>query len=606
MKILTDLQSTLQHYFGYETFRPLQKEIIQNILDKKDVFVLMPTGSGKSLCYQLPSLIQTGVTIVISPLIALMKDQVDTLKMNGIHAEYLNSSLSLQEQNKVLKKLENNEISLLYVAPERLANSLFLEKLKTVPLNFFTVDEAHCISQWGHDFRPEYRQLRLLKKHFPDKAIVALTATATPRVKNDIIKELLIPTAKIYTASFVRPNLTYRIFPKQNPFAQILKYIQTHPNESGIVYCQSRKKVDMITQKLQKEGIKALPYHAGLPNETRQKNQEKFLREDVDIIVATLAFGMGINKSNIRYVIHYDLPQSLEHYYQETGRAGRDGLPSECLFLFSYADKFTYERFILEKQNDEEQLIAKAQLQRVIDYAQSKLCRRNLLLQYFAEETKETKCSSCDNCLNPQETFEATVLAQKILSCVYRVHEHFGITHIVSILTGSKAQKILQYRHDSLSTYGIITEYSIQDLKMFIYELIQQGYLKQSKDQFGLLGLTAKSNAVLLGKEVVFLAKPPERIIAKKKKTQSDKNANLDERLFDRLRSLRKHLADKKNVPPYIIFSDATLKEMVSNLPKTREEFAAIKGVGAQKLQLYASLFPVSYTHLTLPTIYSV
>ncbi len=591
VRTMTQLQSTLQKYFGYTTFRPLQEEIIQNLLAQKDVFVLMPTGGGKSLCYQLPSVLLTGTTIVVSPLISLMKDQVDSLRLNGIKASFFNSSLSRKEQDTVLHQLETNAISLLYVAPERLARPDFLERLKTTHINFFAIDEAHCISQWGHDFRPEYRQLRLLKEQFPDKPIIALTATATPRVKNDIVKELLITDAKTYQASFIRPNLTYRILPKQKPFDQVLEYIKSRPGEAGIIYCQSRKKVENIAEKLQNEHIKALPYHAGLPDETRKRNQERFLREDVDVIVATVAFGMGINKSNVRYIIHYDLPQSLEHYYQETGRAGRDGLPSECLFLYSYADKFSYERFILDKQNEIEQKIAKAQLQRVIDYAQSKLCRRNLLLQYFAEETHETNCAACDNCNNPQETIDGTVLAQKILSCVYRVRERFGISHVVGILTGSQAQKIMQYRHDKLSTYGIITDYSSQDLKMFIYELIQMGYLEQSKDQFGLLGLTQKSKALLVGKEKVHLTKPQERIITIKEKKPKFDDSNMNPQLFNRLRSIRKRLADEKNVPPYVIFSDATLKEMATRFPQTKDDFADIKGVGAQKLEIYADIF---------------
>jgi len=597
---MDNLYHALQQYFGYSSFRPLQKAIVEDILQKRDVFVLMPTGAGKSLCYQLPSMLMSGVTVVVSPLISLMQDQVDTLKQNGIKAAYLNSSLTPPEQKHIVSLLERNELSLIYVAPERLCQQTFLELLKKININFFAIDEAHCISQWGHDFRPEYRQLRLLRQHFPDKSLIALTATATPRVKNDILQELLIADANTYQASFVRKNLTYRILPKQKPFYQTLEYSKTHQGEAGIIYCQSRKKVETIAEKLQKEGIKALPYHAGLSDEIRQKNQERFTREDVDVIVATVAFGMGINKSNVRYIIHYDLPQTLEHYYQETGRAGRDGLASECIFLYSYADKFSYERFILQKQTPTEQKIAKAQLQHVIDYAQSKLCRRNLLLQYFAEETKEINCSACDNCLNPKATIDGTVLAQKMLSCVYRVHERFGPSHIAGILTGSQTQKITQYRHNLLSTYGIITDYSVQDIKMFIYELIQQGYLQQSKDQFGLLGLTKKSRAILVGKEKVFLTKPQEHITIVKEKPKTIADANINQQLFDRLRKLRKQLADEKNVPPYVVFSDASLKEMAKKLPTTKEQFAEIKGVGTHKLKLYADRFLLEITRDTL------
>lgn len=591
MRQILPMHETLEKYFGYTTFRPLQEEIIQDILHNKHVFVLMPTGGGKSLCYQLPSVMLKGTTVVISPLISLMKDQVDALRLNGIKASYLNSSLTSSEQNDVLNQLEKNDLSLLYVAPERLAQPEFIDRIKEADINFFAIDEAHCISQWGHDFRPEYRQLKLLRKHFPHKAIIALTATATPRVKDDIINELQISNAKTYQASFIRPNLSYKILPKQKPFDQVLQYINDHPSEAGIIYCQSRKKAEDVAARLQDEGIKALPYHAGLADDIRQRNQERFIMEDVDVIVATVAFGMGINKSNVRFIIHYDLPQSLEHYYQETGRAGRDGLPSECIFLYSYADKFTYERFILDKQNEIEQKIAKAQLQRVIDYAQSKLCRRNLLLQYFAEESKDVHCNACDNCLNPKETFDGTVIAQKILSCVYRVKERFGLTHIAGILTGSQAQKILQYKHDTLSTYGIITDYSVQDIKNFIYELIQLGYLQQSKDQFGLLGLTAKSKALLRGDETVQLTKPMEKVITYKEKKAEPIDLDVNVQLFNRLRSVRKRLADEKNVPPYIIFSDATLKEMAAKIPMTKNQFANIKGVGAQKLEQYADSF---------------
>ena len=588
---MVNITDPLEKYYGYTSFRPLQKEIVTDVINHKNVFVLMPTGGGKSLCYQLPSVVMKGTTIVISPLISLMKDQVDALMQNGIDAAFLNSSLSQQEQANVLQNLESNKLSLLYIAPERLAQPGFIEMLQTLNINFFAIDEAHCISQWGHDFRPEYRQLKQLRKHFPHKSIIALTATATPRVKNDIIKELQISDAAMYQASFVRPNLSYKIIPKQKAFLQLLEYLKLHPREAGIVYCQSRKTVESVAHRLQKEGIFASPYHAGLADETRKQNQERFLKEDVDVIVATVAFGMGIDKPNVRYVVHYDLPQSLENYYQETGRAGRDGLASECIFFYSIADKFSYERFHAQKESETERIVARAQLQQVIDFAQSRLCRRNMLLQYFAEETKDTNCAACDNCLTPKETFDATELSQKILSCVYRVQERFGIGQVSGILTGSQADNILKYNHQKLSTYGIITDYDSRDLKMFIYELVQLGYLQQSKDQYGILGLTIKSKKLLLGQDKVFLTKPNIRIISIKTKKQSIEDKNVNAQLFNRLRALRKRLADEKGVPPYVIFSDATLKEMASKFPKTTSAFAEIKGVGAQKLKIYAPLF---------------
>lgn len=562
-----------------------------DVLGGKDVFVLMPTGGGKSLCYQLPSLVMEGMTVVVSPLISLMKDQVDGLRENGVRAAYLNSSLSSEEQQEVIAQVRKHGLSLLYVAPERLVQENFLDLLKQVKINFFAVDEAHCISQWGHDFRPEYRQLALVREYFPQKSLVALTATATPRVKEDIVKQLQLNGARVYQASFNRPNLTYQVVGKQRPFEQVLAFVRERGDDSGIVYCQSRKTVERVAEALQKEGIKALPYHAGLSDIQRKRNQEKFLRDEVGVIVATIAFGMGIDKSSVRYVIHHDLPKSLEHYYQETGRAGRDGLASECVFLFSYGDKFVQERFIAEKEDEEERKIARIQLQKVIDFAQSRLCRRNLLLKYFAEDFTQENCASCDNCLTKKETFDGTVVAQKILSCVYRVHERFGMAQIIGILLGSEAKKILDNKHHLLSTYGIVTDFSKDNLKMFVYELVQLGYLTQSQDQYGILQLNEKSKLVLLGKEKVFLTKPlPQaQVVVTRQKTAVPLAEHAE--LFNRLRALRKRLADEARVPPYVVFSDASLKEMCALLPRTRAEFARIKGVGQKKLETYAKVF---------------
>lgn len=585
---MSEIYSALQKYFGYSTFRPLQEKIVKSILQKEDTFVLMPTGGGKSLCYQLPSVVMSGTTIVVSPLISLMKDQVDVLQQNGIKAAFLNSSLSSEEQHEVINKLEQNQLSLLYVAPERLVQNHFLNLLSNLKINFFAIDEAHCISQWGHDFRPEYRQLDVIRRKFPELPLIALTATATPRVKEDIANRLRLKKAQIFQASFNRPNLSYTVTPKQNPYDQLTDYITKHLGESGIIYCQSRQTVETVATHLHDQGIKALPYHAGLEDKVRSENQERFIKEDIDIIVATIAFGMGIDKPNVRFVIHYNLPKTLEHYYQETGRAGRDGLQSECILLFNYGDKFSHERFIREKENENEQLIAIQQLNRVIEFAQSTLCRRNQLLQYFAEEFKDENCKSCDNCISPKETFDGTVVAQKILSCIYRVRSQFGIAQIVHILTGAKTQKIMDNNHHKLSTYGIIKDYSRDDIKQFIYELLQKGYIEQTQDQYGILGLTTKSIAVLKNKEKIQLTKPAEIKISGKKKSETDV---VNSGLFNQLRALRKQLADEANLPPYIIFSDATLKDMSATIPRTSDEFKQIKGVGEKKLQAYADVF---------------
>ncbi len=581
----------LQKYFGYSSFRPLQENIVTDILNQKDVFVLMPTGGGKSLCYQLPSIVMGGTTVVVSPLISLMKDQVDGLVENGISASYLNSSLGFEEQKDVLRRLRRQELSLLYVAPERLVGTNFLEVLRDIKLNFFAVDEAHCISQWGHDFRPEYRQLSLLNKYFPEKSLVALTATATPRVKEDIVLQLQLTKARIYQASFNRPNLTYKIVAKQRPFEQLLEYIGQRKTDSGIVYCQSRKTVERVAEELRREGISAVAYHAGLEDAQRRKNQEKFIRDDVSVVVATIAFGMGIDKPNVRYVVHYDLPKSLEHYYQETGRSGRDGLPSECVFLFRASDTYLQERFIAEKEDEQERLIARTQLRGVVDFAQSNLCRRGLLLRYFAESFGQENCATCDNCVNKKETFDATEVSRKILSCVYRVGERFGLSYVVGILIGSKTKKILENGHQSLSTFGIVKDFSKDALKMFIYELVQLKYLIQSQDMYGILKLRGKSKLVLQGKEKVFLTKPVESTSSLNVTGKSFGRSIEHEELFLRLRMLRKRLADDAHVPPYVVFSDASLKEMTSLLPRTRADFAKVKGVGEQKLEKYAEDF---------------
>ncbi|MFO0794344.1 MAG: DNA helicase RecQ [Candidatus Brocadiaceae bacterium] len=581
------MYTTLHKYFGYTSFFPLQEDIIKEALNRRDVFVLMPTGGGKSLCYQLPALLFDGLTVVISPLIALMKDQVDGLLANGIPATFINSSLSYTEINGRKRSLANNEIKILYIAPERLFLPDFLEFLQGLKVCLVAIDESHCISEWGHDFRPEYRQLSILKDKFPQVPLMALTATATPVVQQDILTQLKLSDCKVFKASFNRKNLYYQIKPKENPYNQILHYLKDRKNESGIVYCQSRKTVENLATSLQKAGYRALPYHAGLTPETRTQNQERFIRDDVEIIVATIAFGMGIDKPNVRYVIHYDLPKSIEGYYQETGRAGRDGLKSDCILFFSYGDMFKIEHFILQKEAENERQVAYKQLRELVSYCEGNICRRKLLLAYFGEIFNEPNCENCDACLEPKERFDGTIAAQKILSCVYRVDERFGINYVIDILQGAKNQKVLQNRHDTIKTYGVGKEYSQQQWHSFIRELIQLGYLKLDGDKYPILKLNEKSRNVLTGNEKVFLTKPEEKL--KIHHVETDKE--YDHALFDRLRSLRKRMADQEGVPPYIIFHDTSLKEMSVYYPQSLLALSNISGIGDQKLKKYGEIF---------------
>lgn len=583
-----DIHATLQKYFGYNTFRPLQQEIISDVLAKKDVFALMPTGGGKSLCYQLPALLAPGVTIVVSPLISLMKDQVDALRFNGIKAACLNSSFSFEEQNNVENQLLNNEVTLLYIAPERLMQDRTFALLQKIRISSFAIDEAHCISEWGHDFRPEYRNLQHIRLLFPGIPVIALTATATERVKQDIINQLQLTGAATYQASFNRANLLYSVKRKDRDVEQLTEYLSTHPNQSGIIYCQTRDKVDSITTTLDRRGFKVLPYHAGLPDTTRREHQERFKRDDVDVMVATVAFGMGIDKPNVRFVIHQGLPSSLERYYQETGRAGRDGIQSECVLLYSYADVNTIEYFITQKENVQEQEIATWQLRQMVSYAETNLCRRKRLLQYFGEDYVEN-CKSCDNCTEPVATFDATIIAQQILSCVFHLQERFGASYIAKILTGSRAKRITDNNHDQLSTHGLMKGTLPQNITTYIREMATLEYLAITQDEYPVVRFTEKSLAVLKGKEKVALHKIQNPFTSSNKETIN--STQFDQSLFQKLRILRKQLADKYNVPPYVIFSDASLKEMTTFYPQTIEAFSHIKGVGAQKLKRYGKIF---------------
>ncbi len=587
-----ELLGPLKRHFGHDQFRPLQREIVQDALAGQDVFVLMPTGGGKSLCFQLPALMREGLTIVVSPLIALMKDQVDALQTSGIPATYLNSTLNREEAKARWRGLHRGEYRMLYVAPERLMLDAFLERALNWNIAQFAIDEAHCISEWGHDFRPEYRELKKLRKHLPDVPLMALTATATERVRADIVKELKLRDPRCYVASFNRPNLTYRVVPKSVPYEQLLAFIRSRPNDSGIVYCASRKSTESLTRNLNEDGVNAKPYHAGLTNVERTKHQDAFLRDDVRVITATIAFGMGINKPNVRFVVHYDLPKNLESYYQETGRAGRDGLPSECILLFSPGDVAKQRHFIDEK-SEKEARIARAQLQQMVHYAETRECRRGVLLEYFGEKFLPQSCDSCDNCLQPRETFDGTVHAQKLLSCVYRIHaKHrfgFGLGHVVDVLRGADTEAIRQRGHNELSTYGIGGELKRGEWQAIGRELLRLGLVQCAPGKFATLSLTPAGLEALRKRTSIVLTKQIE--IAEKAARRKPGAIECDEVLFERLRTLRRQLADERGVPAYIIFSDVSLREMARSYPTNASEFRRVPGVGEQKLKDFAELF---------------
>jgi ATP-dependent DNA helicase RecQ len=600
-----DLAGTLKKHFGYDEFRPLQREIISDSLAGRDVFVLMPTGGGKSLCFQLPALIRQGLTIVVSPLISLMKDQVDALQTSGIPATFLNSTLDRKDAVARWRGLHRGEYRMLYVAPERLMLDTFLERALNWHIGQFAIDEAHCISEWGHDFRPEYRELKKLRTHFPDVPMMALTATATERVRADIVKQLKLREPRCYVASFNRPNLTYRVVPKTAPYEQLLELIRSRPNDSGIVYCASRKSAESLAGNLSEDGVSAKPYHAGLTNSERTKNQEQFLRDDVRVVTATIAFGMGINKPNVRFVVHYDLPKNLESYYQETGRAGRDGLPSECVLLFSASDVAKQLHFIEEKSEGEAR-IAREQLRQMVHYAETRECRRATLLKYFGEEYPprdeivgghrpplQTSCDGCDNCLTPRETFDGTIPAQKFLSCVHRIHAKsgfgFGVNHIADVLRGADTEAIRQRNHNELSTYAIGRELEREAWQAIGRELLRLGLIQSAPGKFATLSLTQAGRDALRQRTPITLTKQIE-VVARDQKARAGA-IECDEVLFECLRGLRRKLADERNVPAYVIFSDVSLREMARNYPTTATEFRRIPGVGEQKLKDFADVF---------------
>ena len=586
-----NLEQALKYYFGYDNFRLGQRQIIQQALENRDLLIVMPTGGGKSLCFQLPALLKKGITIVVSPLIALMQDQVEALRDNGIAATFLNSSLNGHQTRSREEAIVNGKVKLLYVAPERLLSDRFLPFLDLVHhqvgISAFAIDEAHCVSEWGHDFRPEYRQLKSLRKRYPEIPTLALTATATDRVRSDIIQQLGLKQPSIHTASFNRQNLYYEVRPKtKNAYAELLEIIRENEG-SGIIYCLTRKKVDELTFKLEHDKISALSYHAGLTDEERSKNQTRFIRDDVRVMVATIAFGMGINKPDVRFVVHFDISRNLESYYQESGRAGRDGEPSKCILFFGYGDIKTIEFLINQKADPQEQLIAKQQLRQIIDYADGTDCRRTIQLGYFGERFAGN-CGNCDNCRSPKPVQDWTTEAMKFLSCVARTKERFGMLYIIDVLRGAKNQKIIQNEHDKLSTYGIGKDRSVDQWRMLGRSLLHQGLIEQTNDGYSVLKLNALSWEVMRRQRPVSIAVP---IAQKITVEHGSEKAVFAEMLMQRLRSLRKQLADEQSVPPYVIFQDTTLKLMAQEQPQTKAEFSKISGVGSHKLAQYGEKF---------------
>jgi ATP-dependent DNA helicase RecQ len=597
------LEAALKHYFGYDRFRVGQREIVETALQQQDLLVIMPTGGGKSLCFQLPALLKPGITIVVSPLIALMQDQVQLLADNGIPATFINSSLTVQEKRDRAQAIYNGQIKLLYVAPERLLNRDFIEDFlldvhTKIGISGFAIDEAHCVSEWGHDFRPEYRQLSQLRQYFPSIPFIALTATATARVRQDITHQLSLKSPVVHISSFNRPNLYYEVRRKNsNSYRELLEQVKKQTG-SGIIYCLSRKKVEELTTKLTNNGIDAVPYHAGLDSKTRTENQTRFIRDDVRIIVATIAFGMGINKPDVRFVIHYDLPRNIEGYYQESGRAGRDGEASHCTLYFGAGDIKTIEYLISQKIDPQtgvalvdEQRIATQQLRRVLDYAEATECRRIIQLGYFGESFPGN-CENCDNCKHPRPIGDRTIEAQKFLSCIARFAQrgkNFGLNYTIDVLRGSKSDRVLKNGHDTLSTYGIGKDISVDEWRVLGRSLLHQGLMDESTDGYSVLKLNPLSWEVLKGNRKVEVAMIS--VAAKNVEPEVSTNSIEIQALYNRLHQLRKQLADANRVAPYVIFSDSSLRLMSQQQPQTLAQFAQISGVGARKLAQYGTLF---------------
>ncbi len=587
-------RAILKSHFGYDSFLPLQEEIVGNVLAGRDSLVLMPTGGGKSLCYQLPALCRDGLTLVVSPLIALMKDQVDTLQANGIAARFINSSLTASEIDLVQAQARRGLVKILYVAPERLAASGFRRFLQDINLSLIAIDEAHCISEWGHEFRPDYRNLRQLRQDFPATPLIALTATATERVRQDIIEQLALQRGQVFLSSFNRANLTYSVQTREGYWPKLLSLLQSHRGQSVIIYCISRRETEELAEDLNDRGLLARPYHAGLSPEERRQTQEDFIRDRVPVIVATIAFGMGIDKPDIRLVVHFGMPKSVEGYYQETGRAGRDGLPGECILFYAYSDKARQDYFIDRMEDAAEQAHARQKLSQMVGYAQLPSCRRRYILQYFGEQWREENCGSCDICLAANDQFDATELAQKTLSAVIRTGERFGAAYVSAVLRGSRMKRILELGHDRLSVYGIAADYSSAQLREVIGHLQVKGLLARNEGEFATLSVTAQGRDFLRQRQRLSLPRLRsgiEEVEADRAEAKLLLDAGYHQALFEELRALRRQLADAKNVPAFVVFGDVSLRHMAAFLPQSLENFASVPGVGAAKLEEYGEAF---------------
>jgi ATP-dependent DNA helicase RecQ len=588
----------LQSVFGYTRFRDPQQAIVEHVADGGDALVLMPTGGGKSLCYQIPALLRQGTGIVVSPLIALMQDQVDALREAGVAAAYLNSSLDAQQQREVERQLLAGELNLLYVAPERLLTSRFLDLLERTEVALFAIDEAHCVSQWGHDFRPEYRELTILHRRFPSVPRIALTATADPRTREEIVERLALQQARQFVSSFDRPNIRYIVAQRHNPRSQLTSFLEGHRGDAGIVYCLSRRKVDETAQWLSDAGIAALPYHAGLDAAKRASNQQRFLREDGVVMVATVAFGMGIDKPDVRFVVHLDLPRSMEGYYQETGRAGRDGLPANAWMIYGLSDVVTMSQMIAQSESaDERKRVERQKLESLLAYAEATRCRREVLLGAFGEDF-HGPCGRCDNCIDPPKTWDATVSAQKALSAVYRSGQRFGSGHVIDILRGIDNERMSQLGHDRLTTFGIGADMDEKQWRSVFRQLLASGLLATDAEGFGTLRLTPTSRDVLVGHKALHMREEtrPARKASRRRDSQLVTGASLgieayEQPMWEALRTLRSKLAKQHGVPAYVIFHDATLLAMLRALPETEEDLASISGIGEAKLKRYGRDF---------------